>query len=111
MFEEEDPRSQAEGSESGEEFLNLIDEEGNSHSFLIGEVVEVDEAQYFLLIPTTEEDRDLVNLDVGFLKGEESFGYFAVRIQADEYGEDRLIEVTDDRELEDLLYELNSDVV
>ncbi|TGK22355.1 DUF1292 domain-containing protein [Leptospira fluminis] len=111
MFEEEDPRSRSEVSELGEELLNLLDEEGNSHSFLIGEVVEVDEAQYFLLIPTTEEDRDLVNLDVGFLKGEESFGYFAVRIQADEYGEDRLIEVTEERELEDLLYELNSDVV
>ncbi|EPG74267.1 hypothetical protein LEP1GSC058_2734 [Leptospira fainei serovar Hurstbridge str. BUT 6] len=97
--------------EFGEEILNLIDEDGNPYSFLIGEVVEIDEAQYFLLIPSTEEDRELINLDVGFLKGEESFGYLAVRIEADEYGEDRLVEVTDARELEDLFFELNSDVV
>lgn len=100
-----------EHEELGDEILHLLDEDGNPLSFLVGEVVEMDESQYFLLIPSSEEERDLVNLDVGFLKGEESFGYFAVKIEADEYGEDRLVEVTDPRELEDLLYELNSDVV
>ncbi|EQA44417.1 hypothetical protein LEP1GSC050_2682 [Leptospira broomii serovar Hurstbridge str. 5399] len=112
MLESYDTSSEErEHEEFGEEILNLIDEDGNPYSFLVGEVVEIDEAQYFLLIPSNEEDRELINLDVGFLKGEESFGYLAVRIEADEYGEDRLVEVTDDRELEDLLFELNSDVV
>ncbi|EPG64271.1 DUF1292 domain-containing protein [Leptospira wolffii] len=107
---EKDTESQ-EHEELGDEVLHLLDEDGNPYSFLIGEVVELDESQYFLLIPSTDEERDWVNLDVGFLKGEESFGYFAVKIEADEFGEDRLVEVTDPRELEDLLYELNSDVV
>ncbi|PJZ68725.1 DUF1292 domain-containing protein [Leptospira perolatii] len=107
-----DPESAERGFEEfSEESLYLLDEDGNSHTFLIGEAVEIDESQYFLLIPTSEEDRELVNLDVGFLKGEESFGYFAVRLEADEYGEDRLVEVLDPRELEDLLNELNADVV
>lgn len=107
---EKDTESQ-EHEELGDEVLHLLDEDGNPYSFLIGEVVELDESQYFLLIPSTDEERDWVNLDVGFLKGEESFGYFAVKIEADEFGEDRLVEVADPRELEDLLYELNSDVV
>ncbi len=100
-----------EHEELGDEILHLLDEDGNPYSFLVGEVVEMDENQYFLLVPSTEEERELVNLDVGFLKGEESFGYFAVKIEADEFGEDRLVEVVDPRELKDLLYDLNSDVV
>ncbi|EQA38035.1 PF06949 family protein [Leptospira inadai serovar Lyme str. 10] len=112
MLESYDTNSEErEHEEFAEEIVNLLDEDGNPYSFLIGEVVEIDEAQYFLLIPSNEEDRELINLDVGFLRGEESFGYLAVRIETDEYGEDRLVEVTDDRELEDLLSELNSDAV
>ncbi|EMO92236.1 hypothetical protein LEP1GSC109_0110, partial [Leptospira interrogans str. UI 13372] len=38
-------------------------------------------------------------------------GYFAVRLEADEFGEDRLIEVQDKRELEDILSELNVDII
>ncbi|TGL63594.1 DUF1292 domain-containing protein [Leptospira sarikeiensis] len=112
MLESYDKETEsAEHEELSDELLHLLDEDGNPYSFIIGEVVELDENQYFLLVPSSEEEKDLINLDVGFLKGEESFGYFAVKIEADEFGEDRLIEVTDKRELEDLLYELNSDVV
>lgn len=112
MLESYDQETESiEHEELSDELLHLLDEDGNPYSFIVGEVVELDEHQYFLLIPSSEEETNLINLDVGFLKGEENFGYFAVKIEADEFGEDRLVEVTDRRELEDLLYELNSDVV
>lgn len=100
-----------EHEESGQETVQLLDEDGNSHSFIIAEAIEIDENQYLLLTPVMEEDAELINLDVSSLKGEDNAGYFAVRLEADEYGEDRLIEVRNKRELEDILAELNIDIV
>ncbi|AYV55435.1 DUF1292 domain-containing protein [Leptospira kmetyi] len=100
-----------EHEEQGRESVQLLDEDGNPHSFIIAEALEIDENQYFLLSPILEEDLDLINLDVSSLRGEDNAGYFAVRLEADEYGEDRLIEVRDKRELQDILAELNVDIV
>ncbi|MBM9502795.1 DUF1292 domain-containing protein [Leptospira sp. 201903071] len=100
-----------EHEEYGQETVQLLDEEGNSHSFIIAEALEIDENQYLLLTPVLEEDFELVNLDVSFLRGEDEAGYFAVRLESDEFGDDCLIEVKDKRELEDILAELNVDIV
>ncbi|UOG48472.1 DUF1292 domain-containing protein [Leptospira noguchii] len=108
LFEAEESEFQEERTQ---ETVQLLDEEGNSHSFIVAEALEIDENQYLLLTPLQEEDLDLINLDVSFLKGEENSGYFVVRLEADEFGEDRLIEVQDKRELEDILAELNIDIV
>ncbi|MCH1911561.1 DUF1292 domain-containing protein [Leptospira noguchii] len=108
LFEAEESEFQEERTQ---ETVQLLDEEGNPHSFIVAEALEIDENQYLLLTPLQEEDLDLINLDVSFLKGEESSGYFVVRLEADEFGEDRLIEVQDKRELEDILAELNVDIV
>ncbi|XDD50812.1 DUF1292 domain-containing protein [Leptospira sp. WS92.C1] len=101
----------SEHEESGQETVQLLDEDGNPHSFIIAEAIEIDENQYLLLTPVLEEDLELINLDVSSIKGEDNAGYFAVRLEADEYGEDRLIEVRNKRELEDILSELNVDIV
>ncbi|EMY14231.1 hypothetical protein LEP1GSC043_4528 [Leptospira weilii str. Ecochallenge] len=69
--------------------------------------MEIGKNQYLLLIPVLEEDLSLINLDVSSLRGEDNAGYFVVRLEADEYGEDLLIEVRDKRELEDILSELD----
>ncbi|EKN87797.1 PF06949 family protein [Leptospira interrogans str. 2003000735] len=94
-----------------QETVQLLDEEGNPHSFIVAEALEIDENQYLLLTPIQEEDLNLINLDISSLKGEDNAGYFAVRLEADEFGEDRLIEVQDKRELEDILFELNVDII
>ncbi|MBW0432544.1 DUF1292 domain-containing protein [Leptospira yasudae] len=107
-FSEEESRDH---EEQGRETVQLLDEDGNPHSFIVAEALEIDENQYLLLTPVLEEDSDLINLDVSSLKGEDNAGYFAVRLEADEFGEDRLVEVQDKRELEDILAELNVDIV
>ncbi|MCG6169161.1 DUF1292 domain-containing protein [Leptospira sp. FAT2] len=107
-FSEEESRDH---EEQGRETLQLLDEDGNPHSFIVAEALEIDENQYLLLTPVLEEDLDLVNLDVRSLHGEEENGYFAVRLESDEFGEDCLVEVRDKRELKDILAELNEDAV
>ncbi|PJZ58862.1 DUF1292 domain-containing protein [Leptospira barantonii] len=99
-----------EHEEQSQETVQLLDEDGNPHSFIVSEALEIDENQYLLLSPVLEEDLNLINLDVSSLRGEDNAGYFAVRLES-EYGEDRLIEVRDKRELEDILAELNVDIV
>ncbi|EMJ98351.1 DUF1292 domain-containing protein [Leptospira alstonii] len=93
------------------ESVQLLDEDGNPHSFIVAEALEIDENQYLLLTPVLDEDLDLINLDVSSLRGNDGAGYFAVRLEAGEYGEDRLIEVRNKRELEDILSELDVDIV
>ncbi|AXR60600.1 DUF1292 domain-containing protein [Leptospira mayottensis] len=97
--------------EQTRETVQLLDEDGSPHSFIVVEALEIGENQYLLLTPILEEDLSLINLDVSFLKGEDNSGYFAVRLETDEYGEDLLIEVRDKRELEDILSELDADIV
>ncbi|MDV6235858.1 DUF1292 domain-containing protein [Leptospira ellisii] len=100
-----------EHEESGSETVQLLDEDGNSHPFLIAEALEIDENQYLLLIPVLDEDKELINLDVSALRGEDDAGYFVVRLEADEFGEERLVEVRNKREIGDILAELNVDIV
>ncbi|AVQ11618.1 PF06949 family protein [Leptospira santarosai] len=90
------------------ETVQLLDEDGNPHTFIVAEALEIDENQYLLLTPVLEEDLELVNLYAGFSR---EAGYFAVRLEPDEYGEDLLVEVRDKRELEDILSELDADIV
>lgn len=97
--------------EQTRETVQLLDEDGSPHSFIVVEALEIGENQYLLLTPILEEDLSLINLDVSFLKGEDNSGYFAVRLETDEHGEDLLIEVRDKRELEDILSELDADIV
>ncbi|MDO6393957.1 DUF1292 domain-containing protein [Leptospira santarosai] len=99
---------QDEESEEHRTNVQLLDEDGNPHTFIVVEALEIDENQYLLLAPVLEEDLELVNLYAGF-SGEA--GYFAVRLEPDEYGEDLLVEVRDKRELEDILSELDADIV
>ncbi|TGK32420.1 DUF1292 domain-containing protein [Leptospira gomenensis] len=97
--------------ESDGETVQLLDEEGNSHPFLVAEALEIDENHYLLLTPVLEEDKELINLDVSALRGEDEAGYFVVRLEADEFGEERLVEVRSKREIADILAELNVDIV
>ncbi|MDI7197963.1 DUF1292 domain-containing protein [Leptospira santarosai] len=99
---------QDEESEEHRTNVQLLDEDGNPHTFIVVEALEIDENQYLLLTPVLEEDLELVNLYAGFSRAE---GYFAVRLEADEYGEDILVEVRNKRELEDILSELDADIV
>ncbi|EMO63473.1 PF06949 family protein [Leptospira borgpetersenii serovar Pomona str. 200901868] len=105
LFQDEEHEGQT------RETVQLLDEDGNPHSFIVVEALEIGENQYLLLTPVLEEDLSLINLDVSFLRGEDNSGYFTVRLEADEYGEDFLVEVQDKRELEDILSELDADIV
>lgn len=62
----------------------LVDEEGVEHHFNLVDVVMVDDQRYALLEPQ---------------EGDEE-GAFVFRVEADEDGEDQLVEVEDDAEFE-----------
>lgn len=67
-----------------EEEIVLVDEEGVEHTFVLVDVVMVDDKRYALLEPT---------------EGDEEEGAYLFRID-EESGEDRLVVVEDDEEFE-----------
>lgn len=60
---------QDEESEEHRTNVQLLDEDGNPHTFIVVEALEIDENQYLLLTPVLEEDLELVNLYAGFSGG------------------------------------------
>ncbi len=42
--------------DEAEDIITLIDEEGQSHRFILDQIVEVDEKEYALLLPVDPED-------------------------------------------------------
>lgn len=97
--------------ESSGSLLHLLDSEGISHSFRVIDALSIDEKDYMLLYPLSEEDSNLLNLENPQFKDDDYPGYFAVRLETDDAGEDCLREVTDPRELEDLEAELDTDIL
>ncbi len=70
-----------------EDTITLLDEDGVEHQFIIDEVVEVDEKSYFILLPEEGNDE------------EDDPEYLIFRVETVD-GEDQLVLVDDDEELE-----------
>jgi putative Holliday junction resolvase len=69
------------------EVLTLTDEEGNEHQFSVIDIVEMDSAEYAILLPMEETEED----------AEEAI---ILRIDTDEDGSDILVDIEDDEEWE-----------
>lgn len=77
-----------EGNDDGET-ITLLDEEGHAHRFTLWDVVEVDERRYALLIPEGEADDEA----------------YVFRVEHRD-GEDLLVPVEDEAELEQVIESL-----
>lgn len=76
------------GHDDEQDLIILVDEEGNEHSFVLFDMIEVDEQSYALLTAADSEDED-----------EEDVVYI-FRMEDDENGEKQLVCVDDEEELE-----------
>lgn len=74
------------------ETITLLDEEGRSHRFTLWDVVEVDERRYALLIPEGEADDEA----------------YVFRVEQRD-GEDLLVPVEDEAELEKVIESLENE--
>jgi uncharacterized protein YrzB (UPF0473 family) len=75
-----------------QDLVVLVDEEGNEHSFVLCDMIEVDDQSYALLTPAEPEEDDDEDEDVDTV--------YIFRMVDDENGEKQLISVDDDEELE-----------
>ena len=66
----------------------LVDEDGEEHTFLMLDAIEVDGSQYAILQPTGDELDD------------EEWEAVVLKIELDEHGEEVLVEIEDDDEWE-----------
>jgi uncharacterized protein YrzB (UPF0473 family) len=67
-------------------WITLVDEEGHEHRFNLLNIVEVDEAKYAVMVPEEQEQEGDQEEAVIF------------RIEADEEGEEVLVDIEDDDE-------------
>ncbi|MBP7330961.1 MAG: hypothetical protein BWY65_01422 [Firmicutes bacterium ADurb.Bin373] len=67
-----------------DEIVTLVDEEGEEHDFTLIEIIEVDGAEYAILLPADEDDNEAIIL----------------RLTKDEDGNDLLVDIEDDDEWE-----------
>lgn len=67
-----------------DEIVTLVDEEGEEHDFTLIEIIEVDGAEYAILLPADEDDNEAIIL----------------RLTKDEEGNDLLVDIEDDDEWE-----------
>lgn len=67
-------------------WITLVDEEGHEHRFNLLNIVEVDEAKYAVMVPEEQESEEDQEEAVIF------------RIEADEEGEEVLVDIEDDDE-------------
>ncbi len=67
-------------------WITLVDEEGHEHRFNLLNIVEVDEAKYAVMVPEEQESEEEQEEAVIF------------RIEADEEGEEVLVDIEDDDE-------------
>lgn len=74
-------------TEREEEVIVLTDEEGHEHQFEVIDVLKVDEKDYAVLFPVDENE-------------EEGDEVLILRIDADENGEDVLVEIEDEEEFD-----------
>ncbi len=75
-------------SEEQSDTLVLMDEEGQEHQFQVLDILEVDGTEYVVLLPTEPGEED-----------EEEVAE-VLRIETDESGEEVLVELDDEAELE-----------
>ncbi|NLW17918.1 MAG: DUF1292 domain-containing protein [Firmicutes bacterium] len=75
--------------EHAEEFVILIDEDGNEYEFEVVDVIEVDGNSYAILYPVDDESEDE--------------GYVIMRFAVDEEGEEILVDIEDDQEWEQVV--------
>ncbi len=79
-----------------ENIVVLTDEEGNEHEFSLIRVIEVDDAEYAILLPlTAEEDGEEEEGEEG-----EEGEVIILKILTDENGEEVLVDIEDDEEWE-----------
>lgn len=78
-----------EREERDDEIIVLTDEEGQEHEFAVIQVIKVDEKDYAILLPTEGDTVD-----------EDEAEAVILRIDADENGEDILVEIEDEDEFE-----------
>jgi len=69
-----------------DEIITLTDEDGQEHQFAILDVIEVDNKEYAILIPTDEAEAE--NEDEAVI----------LRLETDESGEEVLVDIEDDEE-------------
>lgn len=67
-----------------DEIVTLVDEEGEEHDFTLIKIIEVDGAEYAILLPADEDDNEAIIL----------------RLTKDEDGNDLLVDIEDDDEWE-----------
>jgi putative Holliday junction resolvase len=73
--------------------ITLMDDDGNEHRFDLLNIVEVDDVRYAVMIP---EGTDLESSE----EEEEEAEAVIFRIEADEKGEEVLVDIEDDAEFE-----------
>lgn len=69
-----------------DEIITLTDEDGQEHQFAILDVIEVDNKEYAILIPTDESEEESEDEAV------------ILRLETDETGEEVLVDIEDDEE-------------
>lgn len=74
-----------------ENIVVLTDDEGNDHEFEVLEIMELDDAQYAILLPLCDCDED---------EDEEEEEAIILKIELDENGEEILCDIEDDEEWE-----------
>ncbi len=80
------------GEERGADVVLLVDEEGNEHEFLLVDRFEVNQGDYAILVPLTEDEEG--DNGEAFEPEDEAFIF---RIDLEE-GEEMLVEVDDENE-------------
>ncbi len=76
------------------DFIVLYDEEGNETEFEIIATLEVNDIEYAILLPTDEEEE---------LRSDEVDEVYVLRIEQDENGDDVLVGIEDEDELNDVI--------
>jgi uncharacterized protein YrzB (UPF0473 family) len=67
-----------------DEVVTLVDEEGEEHDFAVIDIIEVDGAEYAILLPVDEENNEAIIL----------------KFDKDEEGNELLVDIEDDEEWE-----------
>lgn len=67
-----------------DEVITLVDEEGTEHDFTVIDIISVDQSEYAILLPVEEESDEAIIL----------------KFSQDEDGNELLIDIEDDEELE-----------
>ena len=76
-----------ESIEAEEEVIVITDEDGQEHEFTIAQIIRVDEKNYAILLPITDD----------FHRGDESEEPLILRVDLED-GEDALVDIEDEEE-------------